>query len=119
MFLILIALTFIVCLEAIPFTFLTRKINNKKDLKKNWKARYYLDLNCKKWFPYFTFSEDEARRIHSQDVMTMPQLTFDRWLVFYNNKPECWTIQTNEKLKWCNIPYYTKVIEHKYKDKVR
>lgn len=49
----------------------------------------------------------------------MPQLTFDRWLVLYNNKPECWTIQTNETLGWCNIPYYTKITEHKYKNKTK
>ena len=49
----------------------------------------------------------------------MPQLTFNRWLVLYNNKPECWTIQTNEKLSWCNIPYYTKIIEHKYENKIK
>ena len=102
-----------------PFVFLIRKINDKRNLEKKWKAHYYLDLNSKKWFPSFTFPIDEAKKIHSQDVITMPQLTFDRWLVLYNNKPECWTIQTNEKLSWCNIPYYTKVTEHKYENKVK
>ena len=102
-----------------PLVFLIRKINDKKNLEKKWKTHYYLDLNSKKWFPSFTFPIDEAKKIHSQDVITMPQLTFDRWLVLYNNKPECWTIQTNEKLSWCNIPYYTKVTEHKYENKVK
>ncbi len=109
----------LVGLGSIPIVLFIRTINDKRNSKKNWKAHYYLDLNSKKWFPSFTFSVDEAKRIHSQDVITMPQLTFDRWLVLYNNKPECWTIQTNEKLSWCNIPYYTKVTEHKYKNEVK
>lgn len=109
----------IVGLGTIPIFFLIRKINDKKNSKEYWKEHYYANLNSKGWIPYFTFPEDEAKKIHNQDVITMPQLTFDRWLVLYNNKPECWTVQTNEKLGWCDIPYYTKVTEHTYKDKVK
>ena len=90
-------------------------VTSVNESKKYWENEYKTNLNGKKWIPLYSFPPEQAVLIHCQDVITMPQLTFDRWLTFYNNKPECWTIQTDESKRWCDIPYYTKVTEYKNK----
>ena len=46
---------------------------------------------------------------YKQNVVTMPQLTFKQWLKFYESSPSNWVIETDEALKWADIPYYVKV----------
>lgn len=73
------------------------------------------------WSPYYSFDDSEAgknmaKKAMQQRVLDMPQLTFERWLNFYNNKPEAWVIQKEENRKFANIPYYAKITQHATKD---
>lgn len=88
---------------------------NKKRVKKRYNKKKYNQLLKQEWFPIYSFNDyATARQTHTQIIMTMPQLTFDRWLIFYNNKPENWIIQKNECKQFCDIPYYVKKIsKHK------
>ena len=52
---------------------------------------------------------------YAQRVLDMPQLTFMRWLIFYNNKPTCWHIIRDEEAIFADIPYYVKTIKEKNK----
>jgi len=68
------------------------------------------------WSPYQSFpTRAEAQEAYQQKVVEMPQLTFERWLTFYNNKPECWVIQRNEMQQCADVPYYVKVNKHEDK----
>ena len=72
------------------------------------------------WSPYYSFESskigsDMAEKAMKQRVLDMPQLTFDRWLTFYNNKPEAWVIQKEQQRVFANIPYYEKTTQHEDK----
>lgn len=93
---------------------------NKKKMKP-WREAYNTLLHTRSWAPIYSFGDgytniSDARKTYEQDVMTMPQLTFERWKTFYDNKPECWVIQRDETRSWCNIPYYVKENVHKGPD---
>ena len=72
------------------------------------------------WSPYYSFESskigaDMAEKAMKQRILDMPQLTFDRWLTFYNNKPEAWVIQKEQQRIFANIPYYEKTTQHEDK----
>ena len=99
-------------------TIIGASIHRKK--WKVWKEKWKEGLTIRRWSPIYSFEDNvkgraAADKAYSQDVMTMPQLTFDRWRTFYDNKPECWVIQRDETRRWCNIPYYVKINQHKDK----
>lgn len=48
---------------------------------------------------------------YAQRILDMPQLTFARWLIFYNNKPTCWHIVLDEGAVFADVPYYVKTIK--------
>lgn len=75
------------------------------------KERYNLELKTI-WCPYQSFADATEAKAYQQKVIEMPQLTFDRWLTFYNNKPECWVIQKDQWKSFADIPYYVKINEH-------
>lgn len=88
-----------------------------KQLLQNGDTDYYAPVV---WSPYYSFEhnkigEDMAEKAMKQRVLDMPQLTFDRWLTFYNNKPDAWVIQKDESRKFANIPYYQKTTQHEDK----
>ena len=56
-----------------------------------------------------------ARKAMKQRILDMPQLTFERWLTFYNTKPASWVIQKDESREFANIPYYQKTTQHEDK----
>jgi len=69
------------------------------------------------WSPFYSFPNDhqKAEEVFQQQVLDMPQLTFSRWLTFYNNSPEAWVIQKDETKRYANIPYYVKTTQHEDK----
>ena len=69
-----------------------------------WYPLYYKD----NW--YYTFS-----RKYGQKVLDMPRLSFERWLIFYNNKPEVWVVEKDEDRLYANIPYYVREIQNSNK----
>lgn len=90
-----------------------------KKLMQNGDTDYYAP---KIWSPYYSFEnnqigKDMAQKAMKQRILDMPQLTFERWLTFYNNKPEAWVIQKDENHIYAlaNIPYYQKTIHHENK----
>ena len=79
------------------------------------RERYNAELKTI-WYPYQSFPDAmDAKKACQQKVIEMPQLTFDRWLTFYNNKPECWVIEKNEMRLCADVPYYVKVNKHEDK----
>lgn len=90
-------------------------IDKKMAYLSSIKGKYNAELQAI-WSPYQSFpTVDEAREACKQKVVEMPQLTFERWLTFYNNKPECWVIERNEWKNFADIPYYVKINKHEDK----
>lgn len=88
-----------------------------KKLMQNGDTDYYAP---RIWSPYYSFEDnnigkDMAQKAMKQRILDMPQLTFERWLTFYNNKPEAWVIQKDEDRMLANIPYYQKTTQHEDK----
>lgn len=86
-------------------------------LMQNGDTDYYAPVV---WSPYYSFDDDiygrdMAQKAMKQRILDMPQFTFERWLTFYNNKPEAWVIQKDESRKFANIPYYQKTVQHEDK----
>lgn len=87
-------------------------IDQKMTYLNSIRERYNAELKTI-WYPYQSFPDAmDAKKACQQKVIEMPQLTFDRWLTFYNNKPECWVIQKDEWKSFADIPYYVKINEH-------
>ena len=118
----MVALSFAVSITIKYATRQKEKYDRDKAIQEKYEKRYRNLMSNENgetgvmWSPYYSFQENfKAEMAMKQRVLDMPQLTFERWLTFYNNKPEAWTIQKDEDRIFANIPYYTQEIQHENK----
>ena len=118
----------------VPFLFETGTIDKIKFFKHiGWRKRarklfnqltYNDESGAYVWRPIDYRKDDNwiwnVSKKYSQRVLDMPRLTFERWLTFYDNKPEAWIIQKNENKDYADIPYYVREIpDNTYKNGIR
>lgn len=54
----------------------------------------------------------DSKRETKYDIIDFPQLTFEKWLSFYNTSPEKWEIDEDQYYREAYVPVYIDVKEH-------